>query len=75
MPEESKWGYYNNDPPCEHLLALRKFLEEKDMEVWSEHGTGPHGWVNVHCAACKKTYETTLQTPWEEVAYSSLSLF
>ncbi len=58
------WGDYGNEPACKHLLELRKFVEEKQMNVWSEHGVKPFGWVNVHCAHCGRTYET-LQPPWE----------
>lgn len=59
------WGYYNrNTPPCEHLVALREFLVRNRMSVWSEHGEGPWGWVNIHCGQCNRTYETVLQAPW-----------
>lgn len=60
------WGFYGSEPPCEHLIALRAFLEANEMGVYSEHGTKPIGWVNVHCALCKRTYETVLREPWEE---------
>jgi len=62
---DEEWGYYGDKPPCEHLLALRKFLEDNDMGVYSEHGEGPMGWVNVHCEKCGRGYEVTLDDPWE----------
>ena len=63
---EKKWGYYGDEPPCEHLLALRRFLEENEMTIWSEHGTNPFGWVNIHCSKCGRTYETVLDEPWSD---------
>jgi len=61
------WGQYGKEPPCEHLLELRKFLEENEIDVWSEHGEMPMGWVNVHCEKCKRTYEVTLLKPFEDM--------
>ena len=55
------WGMWGEQPPCEHLTALREFLEQHKLTVWSEHGEEPHGWVNVGCDVCRRTYETTLR--------------
>lgn len=62
----SHWGHYGKEPPCEHLLALRKHLESSGLRIWSEHGISPFGWVNVSCPHCHRTYEVTLREPWEE---------
>jgi hypothetical protein len=43
---------------CEHIAALRKFLREQGLDLWSEHGEG--GWVNVRCESCRRTYEVVL---------------
>lgn len=61
-----KWGYFGEEPPCEHLLNLRAVLEQTGMEVWSEHGEQPSGWVNVYCGRCHRTYETVLREPWDD---------
>lgn len=59
------WGKWGDEPACTPLLSLRRFLEDNHMSVWSEHGESPDGWVNVGCADCRRTYEVTLQAPWE----------
>lgn len=64
--DEPRWGYWGDDPPCLHLLALRAFLEANRMEVWSEEGLSPEGWVNVSCDACRRAYETVLRDPWND---------
>jgi len=58
------WGYWGNDPPCEHIIALRNFLIESGLSVYGENTESPRGWVNVNCEKCQKTYEATLQKPW-----------
>ena len=60
------WGAYGDEPPCEHLLALRGYLEEHGLSVWGELTEQPGGWVNVGCETCGRTYEVTLREPWEE---------
>lgn len=55
------WGRYGDEPPCEHLRALREYLLSAGLRVWSEHGRTPWGWVNVSCESCCRTYETTLR--------------
>ena len=64
--QDGAWGYWRKEPPCEHLLALRAFLETNEMTVRSEHGEEPHGWVNVHCEKCHRTYGTVLRPPWND---------
>lgn len=59
------WGMYGDKPPCEHLLALRKYLTEAKLSVYGEGTDEPEGWVNVCCAKCRRTYEVTLQKPWK----------
>lgn len=59
-----KWGKYNGELPCLHLVALRRFLEATRLSIWSERGENPEGWVNVHCDQCDRTYEVTLAPPW-----------
>lgn len=61
IPVRDDWGRYGSEPPCEHLVALRAFLEASGLKVWAEHSEGPWGWCNVHCPHCHRTYETTLQ--------------
>lgn len=61
------WGRWGTEPPCEHLLALRKFLTENDLHVWSEDGAEPDGWCNVGCQRCHRAYEVTLRAPWEPI--------
>ena len=61
-----KWGYWGKEPPCEHLVALRTFLEGNQMEITSEHGIDPSGWVNVSGESCSRTYETVLRPPWAD---------
>lgn len=58
---DDSWGRYGSEPPCEHLIELREFLENNQITVWSEHGEEPAGWVNLHCTRCGRTYETTLR--------------
>lgn len=60
----SGWGCWGDAPPCVHLMALRAVIEQHGLSVYSELGTDPAGWVNVHCPACSRTYEVTLQEPW-----------
>lgn len=55
-----EWGNYGNEPPCEHLIELLGHLYRTGMDIWSEHGESPSGWVNVKCKKCGRTYETTL---------------
>ena len=50
---------------CKHLLALRRYLYDYSMEIWSEHGEEPAGWVNVSCPECRRTYEVVLRQPHE----------
>lgn len=57
---QAGWGRFGDEAPCEHLLALRDFLEAQGLGVWSEHGEEPQGWVNVSCEACRRTYQTVL---------------
>lgn len=59
-PYTGGWGRFGREPPCEHLIALARHLVASGMAIWSEHGTRPQGWVNVHCATCRRTYETSL---------------
>jgi hypothetical protein len=60
--DEDKWGFYGDKPPCEHLLALRAFLESMDM--WVKGELTDTGWVNVHCRECARTYEVEMMPPW-----------
>jgi hypothetical protein len=57
---EGTWGFWGQEPPCAHLKALRRFIENSPLEVYSEHGEQPAGWVNIHCRKCHRTYETVL---------------
>lgn len=61
IPVCDDWGRYGQEPPCEHLVALRNFLEASGLKVWAEHAESPWGWCNVHCSDCQRTYQTTLQ--------------
>ena len=54
------WGHSVSEKPCEHLLALRDYLELRGLCVWSEHGE-PDAWVNVFCGQCQKTYEVSFR--------------
>lgn len=63
---EDRWGYYGDKPPCEHLIALRKFLEDNEIKIYSEHEED--GWVNVRCKKCQRIYETTLRFNCGEIA-------
>ncbi len=47
------------EPPCEHFQALRAFLEENGIWIWSEHEE--EGWVNVLCSKCNRIYEVVLR--------------
>jgi hypothetical protein len=58
------WGYYGDKPPCEHLVALRAYLEDTGITIWSEHAAEPAGWVNINCPHCQRTHQTVLQPPW-----------
>ena len=60
------WGSFGSEPPCSHLLELREFLETNELNIYSEMSESPYGWVSVHCAECHKTYEVTLEKPFEE---------
>lgn len=60
MANGKQWGLYGSAPACEHLITLLRFLMDQEMDVWSEHGEEPSGWVNVNCHRCNRTYETTL---------------
>lgn len=57
---DDNWGEYGEKKPCRHLLALRDFMKSTGMDVWSEHGTEPGGWVNIGCSSCRRTYEAVL---------------
>lgn len=61
MSIHESWGRWGSEPPCEHLLELRNQLIKLDIGIHGEHSEQPHGWVNVHCGACGRTYETTLR--------------
>lgn len=65
-PVSSEWGFYGNEPPCMHLTALRKWLNEMGMSIWGERTEQPAGWVNVNCVTCGRTYEVTLREPFED---------
>lgn len=54
------WGKWGNEPPCEHLVALRNLLFLTGMCVYSEHGE-PDLWVNVSCEKCHRTYEVSFR--------------
>jgi hypothetical protein len=58
--EDDKWGYYGDKPPCKHLVRLRQYLADEELEIWGEH-TEPDQWVNISCERCSKTYETRLR--------------
>ena len=45
---------------CEHVAALKKFLDEKKLRVYGELTEMPRGWVNVSCSACGQTCEVKL---------------
>jgi hypothetical protein len=64
-PPADGWGKYGDQPPCEHLLALRRFLEENQMEVIGDDTFDPYGWVNVTCNKCSRCYEVTLNGEFE----------
>lgn len=51
---------------CEHVLALRAYLRENGIRVYSEDGEEPAGWVNIHCTKCNVIYEDTLNRPEPE---------
>lgn len=55
--------YYDDEygEPCEHIKALRQYLEDHGLTVFSEEGE-PQRWVNVSCAESTHfTYEGMLQ--------------
>lgn len=37
---------------CPHVVALRVYLRDQQISVWSECGEEPNGWVNVKCRQC-----------------------
>lgn len=59
------WGEFNGESPCPCLTGLRKYIEDNNLSVYSEHGEEPSGWVNVHCPNHWRTYEVTLKPPFE----------
>jgi len=59
MASDDEWGFWGNEPPCEHMLALREFLIANWMDIWGEFTDD--GFVNVSCERCSRTYETTLR--------------
>ena len=63
---ENRWGYWGKEPPCEHLLALRDYLRQKQLEISSERGENPDGWVNIDCNRCHRCYETILREPYQQ---------
>ncbi len=65
MAQRRRWGMYGDKPPCTHLLQLRDAIRKLGIEIWSERGEDPQGWVNVWCGECHRTYQTTLRPPWE----------
>lgn len=58
--DDPEWGDYGESGPCKHLLALRDFMKENWLDIWSEHGVEPDGWVNIGCGQCCRTYEAVL---------------
>jgi len=65
MPDYGDWGFFGFEPPCEHLVALRQFLESSGLGIWGEDSLHPDGWVNVLCSHCHRTYEVTLREPFD----------
>ena len=65
MAKAPEWGMYGKEPACEHLLALRAYLEDQDIQIWGEKTESPTGWVGVYCHRCKRVYEVTLREPFE----------
>jgi hypothetical protein len=53
---------------CEHVTGLRAEMRARGIEIWSEHGEQPHGWVNVFCGICKRTFEVTMRPKHNSVA-------
>jgi len=47
---------------CEHVLELEAIMRHSKIDIYSEHGEEPRGWVNVHCGECDRTYEIRLNT-------------
>ena len=49
IPDEQH-NYHDDEygDPCEEIKALRRYLEEHHLAIWSEHGE-PFPWVNVGC--------------------------
>jgi hypothetical protein len=46
---------------CEHVKKLEKFLGKESLDVYSEHGELPDGWVNVYCDRCETTFQVRLR--------------
>lgn len=47
---------------CPHVVALRAYLRDHQISVWSECGEEPNGWVKVHCHQCS---EPTVQDSFD----------
>jgi len=47
---------------CEHVVKLEQYMRDNGIDVYSEHGEEPRGWVNVTCETCKSTFEIRLNT-------------
>lgn len=62
LPEVSAQGGAVSDDRCEHVRELEALMRQMRLDVYSEHGEEPDGWVNVHCRRCHRTYEIRLDT-------------
>lgn len=58
--DDEVWGAYGNKQPCEHLLGLRNYLIDNNMTIDNDFNE-PHGWCDVSCNKCNKTYEVILK--------------
>lgn len=59
IPVDPEWGRWGKEAPCQHMRDLLETLESNGLRIWSEHSDT--GWVNVHCAHCRRTYQVMLR--------------
>lgn len=52
--------YPDENGNCIHYANLLKFLKDNNLDIYSEQGESPQGWVNIHCRECGIIYQESL---------------
>ena len=44
---------------CKHVGAVVRSAKRQGVEIWSEDGNEPDGWVNIRCRRCMRIWQLT----------------